>query len=237
VYLDEGVYYPMRVVYGNLLTDAALKFEIVQPNGIIDDFSNVVNFPTSDYEACVTLTYGETLSISTAYSFTDGPVATSYAEIQKNGGATDYIVEQFYVPTPTITISETTIGKTSTEYVTVSLTTGASGVEAVYVDVVVQTATTTGTATATATTTSTPNEEKLTGNFSGTGCNFNPTKFFPIPAHTTAQPTNLLGKFVAVLRFTRPLLTRVFLLDRIQYKIACCMNYKRIPVRVEIIPT
>jgi len=117
VYLEAGTYYPIRVVYINLLTEAVLQFQIVQPNGDIDDFSNVVNFSPNDEEACVSLTYGQKLYISTTYNFVDGPIATSYAQLrsQTAGGYSDYVVEQINAPQPTVTVTTTSYGKTESE--------------------------------------------------------------------------------------------------------------------------
>ncbi|MDC6273980.1 PA14 domain-containing protein, partial [Lacticaseibacillus paracasei] len=178
VFLEAGVYYPIRVVYVNVELDAQMQFQIIDPDGTIDDFQDIYNFPVSDMAACAAVTAGMSFSVSTSVVIGASTASTEYNAMITNGasGPSTYFEEIIYLPSPNTTYYVTSTGTAETTYTSTSLSLASDGYSAVVVVVDGVTGTVSQTATENTSVTS-RGDNTLTGVNQATGCSLEPHYF------------------------------------------------------------
>lgn len=192
VYLEEGTFYPMRIVYINVALASIMQFQIMAPSGdIYTNFDDTVfNFDVSDMSVCAVVNGANTLDVSTIYSFTD--VATTTQDYftdsvthNAQGVASTYMIENVVLPNPTQTITVTSHGNQDRTFTTTVATKDGNSFVAT-AQVVIELADGTGTDT-----TTTTKEDVTTiintSTEAGTGCIF--------ASHYFATQTGFHAKF------------------------------------------
>lgn len=129
IYLEEGYYYPLRVVYVNINDEAYLSVAFTDPNGNTIDLSDVIYTPDQNTSSgCYQTTVTMPPLISTV---TSGTISTSYTTlVTLSTSGTGFITTSeivTVVPTTPVHTATITSGTVSTSYTTEITVTPSSG--------------------------------------------------------------------------------------------------------------